>query len=185
MTGEQYFSNITDSAKLEAVSSVYDAFTQHGYTVALVSVTGSSLRGMDMPGSDIDLIVVTLESPCGKPDVDYDVNHCSLEVFLSAVSKSIPLAESLRTKYARYNPQYEAFLRGLRFKGYELEAHARSMVHSLFARQPHHYKKMVRQAFAMWFFLSYGHSMIPRKFASMPLDEMPTEFQVWLNEALS
>lgn len=163
---------------------------KRGYTPLLASVTGSALRGLDHPGSDLDVLVAVADAlprPVADVTEDLDLTFAPLPHILGKVGESVPYTEWAVSPYlVPHGAVGEAWLpmvRAVRYNRYSLAAHAQSMARNTAARQPDP-RKAARLVLAAYRFThtAPGVAVQPRAVFDLCCGESPAAAD-WLTDA--
>lgn len=193
----------TTADKLAAAVRAIHEVSRRGMPPVAASVTGPALRGLDHPGSDLDVLVAVAPGSLPRP-VDLDMLPNSSEAFpdmeitaapvddiAARIGVSVPYAEWAASPYlvgVDNGPDWLPFLRSLRPDRYSLAEHARSLaVHAadrLGTRNPDATAKAARQVLATWRFVAGepGCPIQPRSVFNASHPDAPAA-AAWLTDA--
>ena len=147
-----YHSLMSSTDKYRHAQDMADLAISRGLTPVAASVTGSRLRGLDHPASDVDGLVLVAEKLTRARSWTYRSAHGdslevststddpvqlqvqSLEGFVARLSRSVPYVEFLHSPFLLVDPRLRAYLASLRINRYELQIHARGFAAHALAR---------------------------------------------------
>lgn len=189
-----YHSLVETDTKLRCGHRLMELARDRGLDPVAATVTGSVLRGLDTPTSDIDAFVIVADQrrrsrtwhdvtePVGGAVMD-DVKVISFETFRTKMCSSVEFAEALHSPFLVLSDYWRAFFLAHRLPPYVLESSARSVVYNTERRGNIGPDKRHRQAVGSWYFLTTHSPLVPRSYLD-PVNT-PAEFHAWMSDTLS
>ena len=175
---DHYFSHVQTSDKMLFALDLAYRMREAGYTPVAATVTGSTLRGLDTPDSDMDGTVVVLDKKVNGTLLGPDVAVVTLDKFFHSLTTSLPFVEVQRSPFLLVDPRYKAFFASMRVDKYRLDAHARTMARRRMNMDDGDTWKAHRQLVGMWHTLTTGSPLVPRDFINPEC--VPPEFVGWV-----
>lgn len=182
---EHYASPMSTNQKLDIARTAADYVRSKGLTPVASSVTGSRLRGVDGPDSDVDVLVLvsdpmrksrTMNHVPGLSDAEGQVQ--SVFTFAEKLSTSVPYVEFQRSPFRLTDPSYAPYLDALRADENVLAVHAERFVHHVLTRPNVSVPKRVRTAACVYHLLHAGSPLCPRSYAAV--QTLPQEVKDWV-----
>lgn len=189
-----YHSLVDTDTKLRCGHRLMELARDRGLDPVAATVTGSVLRGLDTPTSDIDAFVIVagqrrrsrtwqdVTEPVSGV-VMGDVQVISFETFRAKLCSSINFAEALHSPFLVLSDYWRAFFLAHRLPPYVLESSARGVVYNAARRGNRHPDKQHRQAVGSWYFLTTYSPLVPRSY--LDPTNAPAEFHAWMSDTLS
>lgn len=174
-----YHSLVSREYKVSYALELSELARDRGLTPVAVSVSGSTLRGMDHEDSDVDALVLVEDKDFKATTWDNDVQVQSFGTYVEKLSTSVPYVEFLNSPFMVVDPRYRPYLMSQVVNPLVLHAHAQRFVGHLMARGT--VGNTYRKCFATWYLINHGTPLVPREF--MDEQNAPAEFWYWLEES--
>ena len=174
-----YHSLVSREYKVSYALELAELASDRGLTPVAVSVSGSTLRGMDHEDSDVDALVLVENKDFRATTWDNDVQVQRFETYVEKLSTSVHYVEFLNSPFMVVDPRYRPYLMSQVVNPLVLHSHAQRFVGRSIARGKG--DKNYRHCFATWYLLNHGTPLVPREF--MDEQNAPAEFWHWLEES--
>lgn len=161
---DHYFSHVQTSDKILFAHDLAYRMREAGYTPVAATVTGSTLRGLDTPDSDMDGTVVVLDKKVNGALLGPDVAVVTLDKFFHSFTTSLPFVEVQRSPFLLVDPRYRAFFASMCVDKYRLGAHVHTMARRRVNEDDGGTWKAYRQLVGMWHTSTTGSPLVPRDF---------------------